>query len=828
MRIFTGAKILQRKTLMKLSLQWLNDLLGLSLSAEEVSDILTRTGLEVEDIQTYSSLEGGLQGVVVGKVQSVAKHPDADRLQVCEVQVSAEEVQTIVCGASNVAAGQTVVVALPGASLYPMGATAPLVIKAAKIRGVPSHGMICAEDEIGLGQSHDGIMVLPDHWAAGTPAAEVFQVAQDSILEINITPNRVDASCHIGAARDLAAWLQQQKRKHHFSEPEVPAPTQDKEAGIPVQILDESACVRYAGLTLKGIKVGPSPDALKHRLTSLGVKSINNVVDVTNYVMLLLGHPLHAFDAQKIKGQIVKVRRAKAGEILTTLDEVERTLHEEDLVIADVEKPLCLAGVFGGAESGVSTETTDIFLESAWFHPGVTRKMARRHGLHTDASFRFERGANPFAIPQALHLAAQLIQTYAGGTCLAVQEQFSQDMPQPKKITLLPDYISKLAGVYFSPEEEANILQSLGFQVKETGKGREVTVPGFKPDVSRPADLAEEVIRIAGFDRIPLGKALMANIPLQKKEGDFNKEIQVKHLLSAKGLSEMVTLSLVSSEKMMVLQTEPEENWVRLANPLSRDLDLMRPDLKLSMLQVASYNITHRQLHLPMFELGKTYQRATQEQEGHYVEKKRLGILLSGLHAPMQWQQKPHETGFFDIKGLVESVLSHLGIEIENTMTGASTEAFQGVWHLDTRGQRLASIYAPTTKLLKSFDIKQPVWLAEICWDEAVSWGASGPKTYMEISKFPGIRRDIALLVPNGISFEQLDRIIRKKARKLLSALEVFDVYTGKGIPENHSSYALSLQFEDAFKTLREEEVEVIMENIMAQLKEEAGVHLRS
>jgi phenylalanyl-tRNA synthetase beta chain len=813
---------------MKLSLQWINDLLGLSLSAEEVSDILTRTGLEVEDIQTYSSLEGGLEGVVIGKVQSVAKHPDADRLQVCEVAVGNVDNQTIVCGASNVAAGQTVVVALPGATLFPAGTTTPLVIKAAKIRGVSSHGMICAEDEIGLGQSHEGIMVLPDHWAAGTPAAEVFQVFQDTILEINITPNRVDASCHIGAARDVAAWLQQQKRKHHFSEPDTETLIQANEPGIAVELLDQTACVRYAGLTLKGVKVGPSPDVLKHRLTSLGLKSINNVVDVTNYVMLLLGHPLHAFDAGKIQGQIIQVRRAKAGENLKTLDEVERTLHEDDLVIADAEKPLCLAGIFGGAHSGVTTSTTDIFLESAWFHPGITRKTARRHGLHTDASFRFERGANPYAIPQALHLAAKLIQTYAGGTCLAVQEQFSPEMPSPKKIHLTPEYISKLAGVYFSPEEEESILQSLGFHIKETEKSREVTVPGFKPDVSRPADLAEEVIRIAGFDRIPLGKAVMANIPLQKKEGDFQIEMQVKHLLAAKGLHEMVTLSLVSSEKLSLLQDQNHEHWVRLANPLSRDLDIMRPDLKLSMLQVASHNISHRQLHLPLFELGKTYQQASQNQEGHYVERKRLGLLFTGLHAPMQWNQKPHETGFFDIKGLIESVLGHLGIEVENTIEDTATEAFQGIWHLDTKGQRLASIYAPTAKLLKMFDIKQPVWLAEICWDEALAWGLSGPKTYMDIPKFPGIRRDVALLVPEGVSFAQLDRIIRKKTRKLLTSLEVFDVYTGKGIPEKHASYALSMQFEDASRTLREEEIETLMAQLMAQLKEEVGVDLRS
>lgn len=813
---------------MKLSLQWINELLGLALSAEEVADMLTRTGLEVEDIHTYSSLEGGLHGVVIGKVLAVSKHPDADRLQVCEVAVGATENQTIVCGASNVAAGQTVVVALPGATLYPTGGSEPFTIKAAKIRGIASHGMICAEDELGLGQSHEGIMVLPDHWAAGTPAAEVFQIFQDTILEINITPNRVDASCHLGAARDVAAWLQQQKRKHQFSEPLIPEINQTSEPGIPIHLLDESACVRYAGLTIKGIKVGPSPDALKHRLTSLGLKSINNVVDVTNYVMLLLGHPLHAFDAKKIQGEVIKVRRAKNGESLTTLDGVVRNLHEDDLVIADAENPLCLAGVFGGAVSGVSDATTDIFLESAWFHPGVIRKMARRHGLHTDASFRFERGANPYAIPQALHLAAQFIQSYAGGTCLAVQEQFSPDMPQPKKIRLEASYISKLAGVHFSTEEETSILQSLGFQINETEKGREVIVPGFKPDVSRPADLAEEVIRIAGFDRIPLGKALMANIPLQKKEGDAQKEMQVKQLLAAKGLNEMITLSLVASEKMASLQSESQENWVRLANPLSRDLDLMRPDLKLSMLQVASHNITHRQLHLPMFELGKTYLRASVTQEGPYIERKMLGILMTGLHAPMQWNQKPHETGFFDIKGMIESVLSYLGIEVESTLTDTPTDAFQGIWHLDTKGQRFASIYAPTAKLLKTFDIKQPVWLAELDWDQALAWGAYGPKTYADIPKFPGIRRDVALLVPDGVSFEQLDRIIRKKARKLLNSLEVFDVYTGKGIPENHSSYALSLHFEDATKTLREEEVESLMEQIMTLLKEEAGVQLRS
>lgn len=814
---------------MKLSLNWMNELLGTDLNAGELADILTRIGLEVEDIQKYTSIAGGLEQVVTGKVLTREKHPDADRLNVCTVDIGQEEPVQIVCGAANVAPGQTVAVAIPGAVLHPVNADAPLQIKTAKIRGISSHGMICAEDELGIGNSHDGILVLPDHLKAGTPLAAHFGVVSDSILEINITPNRVDASCHTGSARDVAAWLTEQGRKHRFAEPNPdPVPSNKALEAIPVNVETPEACVRYAGITIHGIEVKESPNWLKHRLLSLGIKPINNVVDATNFVMMHLGHPLHAFDADRLAGRSITVRFAKNGEKITTLDEIERELHPEDLVIADAEKAVCIAGVFGGLHSGVSESTRNIFLESAWFHPTYVRKTARRYGLHTDASFRFERGANAEAIPAALHMTAALITSLAGGQCATPTDLITEKHPEPVRITLSPEYVNRLIGLPIEPQTQWRVLRHLGFEVQEENGKASVKVPGFKPDVTRPADLAEEIVRITGFDKIPTGKTIKAHIPHQKNRPELQKEKEIRQYLAAKGFYETVSLSLISSLKTEQLGITAQDSWVYLANPLSRDLDILRPDLLASMLQIAAHNLTHRQLNLHLYELGKTYQRIRENTDYAYSESLMLGLLISGDSAPLGWKNQSAPVGFFEIKGHLEDLFEKAGINVENTVSGKPAPGFSGIWHLQLRGETLATIYAPSPKLLKTYDIRQDVWMAQVNWDLLLKYSFSAAKKFSEISKFPGIKRDLALLVPNSTSYEQLERIVCKKAGKWLQNIRLFDVYTGKGVPENHSSYAIALMFSDPARTLREAEVDERIGQILQSLESEAGVKLRS
>jgi len=809
---------------MKLSVKRLNSLLQKEFTPDELSDILTATGLEVEGIEAFSLVEGGLEGVVTGKVLSVEKHPDADRLSVCRVDTGEAESRQIVCGAPNVAPGQFVLVALPGAVLYPEGASSPLEIKPAKIRGVASSGMICAEDELGLGNSHDGIMVLEQPVQPGRPAAELFDLGTDTLLEVNITPNRPDATCHVGAARDVAAWLSCREIVHGFSEPDVPVLAVDSHADdINVDIQATAACGRYAGLTIRGLENKESPGWLQNALTSLGISPQNCVVDAVNYTMTAYGLPMHAFDADALGGSEIHVRFARSGETLETLDGQQRELHEGDLLIAGSTGPLCLAGVYGGRHSGVQLHTTSVFLEAAWFNPSVIRKTARRHGIHSDSSFRFERGVDTEIQPLAILNAAALIQQLCGGALSGYLDHKTADLPAPVTVEFHPSYFSSLAGMDISYASARKILVELGFSVEENDvQDWMIRVPGNKPDVTLPADVAEEVIRIIGFDAIPPAGAIRASIPRGGKVSEQPLMRQTRTLLSGAGLREVICLSMISRQEGARFPGGESEHLVELANPLSRDGEVLRPSLFPSMMQVMARNIKHGNKDLHLFELGKVYRR-NGTGESPFAESLRLCFGFTGLAMPQQWGLPMVKSGLFHIKG----VLTHWckGMRLPAPQIVCLED--RSGWEVRLVSEAVGRIIFPDATVRKAYDCKQEVWLAELEWEQVRKHLPEDPLQFKEWPIFPGIRRDLALLVKEGTSFGELETLIRSVGKKKLVSLELFDIYKGKGIAEGMASYALSLYFLDSAGTLREEEVEAMTQKMLQRLESEMGATLR-
>lgn len=816
---------------MKIAYNWLKKYIDTDLTAEKTGELLTDCGLEVESIEKFETIKGGLQGVIIGEVKTKEKHPDADRLSVTTVDIGSGTPLHIVCGATNVAAGQKVVVATIGATLYPSSGE-PFEIKKSKIRGQLSEGMICAEDEIGLGTSHEGIMVLREDAVVGTPASDYFELKTDAIFEIGLTPNRADAASHIGVARDLAACLNYKgglKGVKTLRLPDVNRFQIDShQNAITVSVEDAVACPRYSGITIKNIKVGESPEWLKDHLKSIGIRSINSIVDITNFVLHEMGQPLHAFDADKIQGQKIIVKKLKEGSKFITLDGVERTLSSEDLMICDgKEEPLCIAGVFGGIHSGITMETTSVFLESAYFNSTSIRKSAKRHSLKTDASFRYERGADPNITIYALKRAALLIKEIAGGEIVSDIIDIYPKKIENFKVAFSLRSCDQLIGKQLEAETIKNILTALGIEILEEGKDALLlSVPPFKVDVQREQDIVEEVLRIYGYNNIEIPTALHSSLTYGEKPDKGKVQEVVSQLLTGNGFSEIMGLSLTRAEYAEKLDSLDPALNVTMMNPLSTDLNALRQTLLFGGLETIVYNQNRRKADLKLYEFGKTYQVVKNQQELQYIETKHLSIFITGSKQVENWNSKPENVNFYTLKGTVLAVLERLNIRV--TAKEYSGDLFSQGMQLNWNKKKLVEFGNVSRSLLKLMDSKQEVFYADFNWDvvlEAIV--ADKSLMYSEVPKFPEVRRDLALLIDNTVQFEQLQQLAYQAEKNLLKEVSLFDVYQGDKLPAGKKSYALSFILQDETATLTDKQIEKIMEKLMKTYQEKVGAEIR-
>lgn len=811
---------------MRISWNWLTQYVEPGLTPQQAAAILTSTGLECESVELHEPIKGMLAGVVVGHVLECRKHPDADRLSVTLVDLGSGEPVQIVCGAPNVAAGQKVLVATVGANLCMTDGTC-IIIKKSKIRGQESHGMICAEDELGLGQSHDGILVLDPTAVVGTPAAQHLGLHSDHVLEIGLTPNRTDALGHVGVARDLiAAQNHRTGARLELKLPDVSAFAQDDEARtVPVEVKDARACPRYAGLALTGIRVGPSPKWLQDRLLAIGLKPINNVVDVTNYVQHELGQPLHAFDADQLEGGRIVVRKAAAGEPFLTLDEKERTLDADDLVIADATKPACIAGVFGGLRSGVSDATTAVFLESACFEASTIRRTARRHALNTDASFRFERGVDPEITVYALKRAALLLKEVAGARISSPVTDIDHTAKHRSEVHLKFADLERLAGLHIPADQVVRILELLDFRIRErNAQGLHVQVPAYRVDVHRPADVVEEVLRIHGYDHVPLPKHLPMPPVLHEALTLETLRAQVGQHLAARGLREVMTPSLVSGERVVKGGTHTAEQLVTLANALSAELDVLRPTMLPGLLGALAYNLNRQQRDLRFFERGRTYTK----DGDRIVERETLGLVITGRRERESWRSDDAKSDLYDQKEELEVLLERLGLAELVHWEPLGHALLEKACTVLLKGRPVGMIGAVRKPALKAADVNQPVVFAEL--DEQALLDACRAQAvgFTEVPRFPSVRRDLSLLLEQGVRFEQLRKLAFNAERKLLREVGLFDVYQGDKLPAGKKSYALSFTLQDAEKTLTDEQVDKAMGRIRQVFEKELGAELRS
>ena len=810
---------------MKISFDWLRTLIPTDQPAVEIGKLLTGSGLEVEGIEELESIPGGLRGLVLGTVLTCEKHPDADKLSLTTVDVGDGAPRQIVCGAANVRAGLKVVVALEGAQLYPSQGE-PFKIKKSKIRGAASEGMICAEDEIGLGTSHAGIMELDTDLPNGTPAADYFGLGSDSVFEIGLTPNRADAASHYGVARELRALLRQPCQLPDISQFQAPATAA---RNVAVEIQDPEASPRYAGLLLENVQVSPSPEWLQRRLRSIGLSPINNVVDVTNFVLHELGQPLHAFDADQITGHKIIVKRAAEGEKFVTLDGTERTLKAADLVIADADgAPMALAGVFGGKTSGVSDATTRVFLESAYFQPAAVRKTSQTHQLKTDASFRFERGTDPHMVPVALKRAALLLQEVAGATVAApIVDEYPTPIGHTQVRLRLPR-VERLVGQFIAPERIRQILTDLDIFISEETSDAAghaewlLSVPPHKVDVTREADVIEEILRIYGYNHVALRPHNSASYLAKFPNPDPEVLRQnTARLLSGQGFSEIITNSLTNSlyfEKV----GEKDETLVPILNYNSADLNVMRPTMLHSGLEVIRYNVNRRQRDLKLYEFGKTYHR---EADGKYSEKNKLVIYLTGNTAAETWQQKSDKATYHQLAGAVQQVLASLGFA-QPASQPVQHPYLAGGLTLLAQNQPVAQLGAVSPAVLKRLDVSQPVWYAELDWE----WLMRKYKNTLvarELPKFPEVRRDLSVVVDKAVTFDQLRQIAQRTEKKLLQSLNVFDVYEGENLGAGKKSYSVSFSLQDPAQTLTEQAIDAVMQRLIQQFEKQAGALIR-
>jgi phenylalanyl-tRNA synthetase beta chain len=806
---------------MKISYNWLKQFIKIDLKSEETATLLTDLGLEVEVVEKYQSVRGGLDGVIVGHVLTCEKHPDADRLSITTVDLGDGAPVQIVCGASNVAKGQKVPVATIGTKLFDKEGI-EFEIKKGKIRGQESHGMICAEDELGLGTSHDGIMILDANLKPGTSCAKVFNIENDEVFEIGLTPNRADAMSHYGVARDLRASLLQNNSNIELITPTVSTFRIDKRTlKIDVDVKDSKLAPRYCGVTISGVTVKSSPAWLQNRLKAIGLTPKNNIVDVTNYILHDLGQPLHAFDAAKINGKII-VKTAAAGTKFITLDDVERTLHEEDLMICDEKGPLCIAGVFGGKGSGVTETTNSIFLESAYFNPVSVRKSAKRHALNTDASFRFERGIDPNITEFALKRAALLIKEVAGG-------EITSDIVDiyPKKIEDFPvflnfDKTAKLIGQELPKETIKKILASLDIKVNSVSDaGLGLIIPSYRVDVQREVDVIEEILRVYGYNNINFTKKLNATVANSARTEDHKVQNIIATQLNSLGFHEMMANSLTSPDYVKLSEMLKEEYNVMMLNPLSNDLSAMRQSLLFSGLEAVSYNINRKNSDLKLFEFGKTYHKLP----SGYNEPKHLTLFVTGNRVAESWTTAEKPSDFFLFKGFVDSVLNRLGVyKIQNKPVESDVFA-EGI-AIANGNDTLVEFGTIKKSILKHFDIKQEVFFADFNWNLILKLINNKIK-FTDIAKYPEVRRDLALLVDNTVAFDAIYNIARQTEKGLLKDINLFDVYEGKNLPEGKKSYAVSFTLQDNTKTLTDDQIDKIMSKLQKNLETEVGASLR-
>ena len=810
---------------MKVSYNWLKDYVKTSLSPEELSKVLTDTGLEVDGIEKIENIKGGLEGVFVGEVLSCEKHPDADKLKVTTVTVGGEPLQ-IVCGAPNVAVGQKVICATVGSVLYP-NPEEPFKIKASKIRGVESLGMLCAEDELGMGTSHDGIIVLDNEAKVGTPAAVFFELEEDYQIEIGLTPNRADAMGHIGVARDIIAHQnvhQNTQLTLDFPEvEEIVAANQDVKVSVSVE--EPELCPKYIGVSLQNVEVKPSPNWMQKRLRAVGLSPINAVVDCTNYVMRELGTPLHAFDADKL-GSKIEVKKAVAGDKFTTLDGVERTLHEDDLMITNGSKNLAIAGVFGGLESGISDETKNIFIESAYFNPISVRKTAKRHALNTDASFRYERGVDPTMTEYALKRVVSLIQSICGGTISMDIASVVSEKFENKIVEFDVNRCNQIIGLEIPTEKVKEILSNLDIHVlEENGTQWKLAVPPYRVDVTREIDIVEEVLRIFGFNNVPLPEKLNSTITLRTKPDADKIQRSVAEFLVGLGYSEMMNNSLTSSTYIQKFGNEVfgVANNVEMLNPLSNELDVMRQTLIFSTLESIAYNQNRQNSDLKLFEFGKVYRKEGE----NYLENKRLVFGLSGKRQAEQWNSLNDKVSFYSIKGLVTALFTRLGLDgflSENTLENTLLEDGVSLFVLKKKVGEMGWV-SDTTK--KHFGIKQPVFIADLDWDALLDQLKLVKVLYKELPKTFEVRRDFSLLLDEQVRFSEIEKLALGVDKKILKKIGLFDVYEGKNLDEGKKSYAVSFHFQDAEKTLKDEQVDGIMTKIRQELENKLNAQLR-
>lgn len=814
---------------MNISYNWLKQYLDIDLPKEEVSSILTSIGLEVEGVETYETIKGGLEGFVVGEVKTCSKHPNADKLSVTTVDVGGPELLPIVCGAPNVAAGQRVIVATVGTTIYKGDES--FKIAKAKIRGEVSEGMICAEDEIGIGTSHDGILVLPGDVKISTPAKDYFKIESDVVFTIGLTPNRIDAASHYGVARDLAAYLGL-KQKVKLQKPSIDNFKIDNNNRIiDVVIENEEACPRYSGLTITGITVKPSPDWLQQRLKAIGLNPINNVVDVTNYVLHELGQPLHAFDADKVTGGQVVIKTLPEGSKFKTLDNQERTLSGEDLMICNTVEGMCIGGVFGGIESGISESSKNVFLESAHFNPVYIRKTSKRHLLYTDASFRFERGSDPNITVYALKRAAMLIKEVAGGT---ISSPVMDVYPKPVANAEFDFDLQKaydLIGKTIEVPVIKNILQALEIQVlSETPSSLRLSVPPFKVDVKRPADVVEEILRIYGYNNVEISETVHSTLSYIQKPNRDAVVNKISDSLSAVGFNEIMSNSLNSSNYYTGLESYKAENLVMILNPLSQELNCMRQTLLFSGLEAIRHNTNRRNSNLKLYEFGNCYikEEAKNQVLQGFTENLHLSIFLTGFKTEESWTAKQETASFYTLKAYAEYVMERVGLQpAKCTVNDIRNDIFSDGLKYSLNNTEFVQFGIVNRKLIQQFDLKNPVYFAEFNWDYVMKLIKNNKVTFEELPRFPEVRRDLSLVINKDVRFDKIRVVAQKTEKKLLKEINLFDVYEGDKIDSSKKAYAMSFILRDAEKTLTDQEVDGIMQKLLKAFETEVGAQIR-
>lgn len=816
---------------MNISLNWLKDYLPVDLGVEKICEILTSIGLEVGGYERTESIRGGLKGLVVGEVKTCIPHPDSDHLHITTVDLGDGRLTPIVCGAPNVAAGQKVVVARVGTTLY--DGDKEFVIKKSKIRGQESEGMICAEDEIGVGSNHAGIIVLPADIKPGTLASDYYQVTTDYSIEIDITPNRADGASHLGVARDLAAYLQQTCQDIRYQLPPVDHFKPDSNtAGISIEVQRPEACCRYAGVCIEGIQVKESPAWLQNKLKAIGQHPINNVVDVTNFILFELGQPLHSFDKDKIRGNEVIIRSFPTGTKFTTLDGIERELNENDLMVCNTEEPMCIAGVFGGQESGISNSTTNVFLESACFDPVFVRKTARRHGLNTDASFRFERGTDPNIVIYALKRAAMLIKEVGGGK---ITSEIIDIYPSPVsdfEVQVKYNHIDRLIGKKIGHDTIKKILASLEIKIaKEDEEGLLLQVPPYRVDVRREADVIEDILRIYGFNNIEVPSKVNSTLSYSEKPDDFQLKNKVSDLLAANGFNEIMNNSLTKASYYEQSETFKPENTVMLFNPLSSDLNAMRQSLLFGGLETIAYNINRKNSSLRLFEFGKTY--TYHQKEGgnplkQYKEEDKLVLFITGNKTQASWNSKEQKTDFFNLKSYTEMILSRLGFKTDLLpMEECSEDIYREGIVYSQNGKHIATLGMLSSKILKINDIEQEVYYAELSWENILKAVKTHRIFFTPMPKFPAVKRDLALLLDKKVSFREVRDIAFRTEKNLLKSVSLFDVYEGEKLGAGKKSYAVSFTLQDEEKTLTDKQIDKIMNKLMGAYNHLLGAEIR-